>query len=158
MARGFDHSSQKDAVRFIRENIGRHKQFALGTVDSAGQPWVVCLNLAYDDKLNIIWKSEKSTEHSNHIQNNPTVSICIFSETDEVGDFGFYARAVAREITDEEELRQAIKIRFEDKGKLAPPIEEFIGNSKVRLYKAILSDLWLNDDVHEKIKIDLEKL
>lgn len=46
--------NQKEIRKFVLDNLDRHKQFALGTVDETGKPWAVCLNLAYDDKFNII--------------------------------------------------------------------------------------------------------
>lgn len=122
--------------QFVKDNIRQHKQFALATVDEKGSPWVVCLNLAYDEKFNVIWKSSKETEHSKHIAKNPNVSICVFSETEGVGDFGFYAKAVAYEVTNEAELNKFIDIRFTKAGKPAPNILELSGDSPMRLYYA----------------------
>lgn len=78
---------------FILSNLSRVKEFSLATVDQAGEPWVVAINLCYDNQLNIIWHSEKDTEHSKHIRDNPNVAICIYDDFADIGDFGFYAKA-----------------------------------------------------------------
>jgi uncharacterized protein YhbP (UPF0306 family) len=151
-------NNQEEIKKFITDNIGRHKQFALATVDEQGKPWAVCLNLAYDEKFNIIWKSLKTTEHSKHVSANPDVAICIFSETEGVGDFGLYLKAKAREVTDDEELRRLIDVRFTQKGKPAPDVSEFLGDSPARLYYAEVTEAWVNDDRHLKQVVDLEAL
>lgn len=144
--------------KFITDNIDRHKQFALATVDEQGKPWTVCLNLTHDDQFNIIWKSVKTTEHSRHIQAHPDVAICIFSETDGVGDFGLYMKARAREVTDVDEIKRLIDIRFTQKGKPTPDVAEFQGDAPARLYYAEVTEAWVNDDRHLKQPVDLDFL
>ena len=141
--------------QFVKDNLGRHKQFALATVDETGSPWVVCLNLAYDEKFNIIWKSSKETEHSRHITKNPYVSVCVFSETEDVGDFGFYAKAIAHEVTNDDELNKLIVARFTKANKPAPNISELSGDSPMRLYYAEIQEAWANDDRHLKVPINI---
>ncbi|HEY4496944.1 MAG TPA: pyridoxamine 5'-phosphate oxidase family protein [Candidatus Paceibacterota bacterium] len=154
----FNEKDQTDIANFILNNLPDHKQFALGTVDQSGHPWVVCLNLAYDNKINIIWKSSKDTEHSKHIRNNPNVSICIFSETKEKGDFGLYLKGVAHEVVDIFELETSLKVRYGQKGKEIPPMSEFLGDSSNRIYCAEIQEAWATDSRHIKPKIDLEIL
>lgn len=150
--------SQEEIREFIKANIGRHGEFALGTVDENGNPWVVCLNLSYDENFNIIWKSVNFTQHSKYIQTNPNVGICVFSRTTEVGDFGLYAKAVAHEVADEAELRHVIDVRFTQKGEPTPDVSKFTGDSPVRLYVAEIKEAWVNDDSHKKYQIDLNIL
>ncbi len=144
--------------QFVRDNLARHKQFALATVDETGKPWVVCLNLAYDEKFNFIWKSSKETEHSKHIAANPNVAICVFSETEEVGDFGFYTKALAHEVVDGEELVRLIDLRFTQAGKPTPELSEVSGDSLMRLYYAEIDEAWVNDNRHLKIAVNLDEL
>ena len=151
-------NNPKEVANFITENLGSHKQFALATVDRDGKPWTVCLNLTYDELGNIIWKSEKSTQHSNHILTNPEVAICIFSENEARGDFGLYCRAKAHEVTEISELNRLIKIRFALKGKPIPKVSDFLGESNSRIYYAEIYKMYFNDDKHIKTKVDLSKL
>lgn len=158
MKANYDADDQHSIAAFILDNMPAHKQFALGTIDDQGRPWVVCLNLTLDSELRFIWKSAIGTEHSKHLSAKPDVSICVFSEDNERGDFGFYARGRAHEITDAQELAHAIDVRFTQKGKPAPTTEELTGDSPARLYIAELDEAWVNDDRHVKTHVDLSVL
>ena len=136
-------------------NLSRVKEFSLATVDQAGEPWVVAINLCYDDQLNIIWHSKKDTQHSKHISNNPNVAICIYDDFTDIGDFGFYAKSQAYEVTDPDELRQLLKIRFESKNKPVPSADEYSGESPDRIYCAALTEAWINDQSKRKQAVDL---
>ena len=154
----YDENDQNSIANFINNNLARHTQFAIGTIDDNGKPWVVCVNLTVDQKFNFIWKSQKTSEHSKYILKRPAVSICVFSETEDIGDFGYYCQAVAHEVNDEEELKKLLDIRFKQKGKPVPPIEEFLGESNTSLYYAEVSDAWVNDSRHLKVSVDLKTL
>ncbi len=75
----FDQNDQASVSKFILENLARHELMAIATVDGQTLPWVVCVNLTYDNNLNIYWKSAISANHSQNIAGNQNVSICIFS-------------------------------------------------------------------------------
>lgn len=153
-----DLNNQRQIAEFIRDHVDEHKQFALATVDAGGNPWVVCLNLTYNEKFNIIWKSQKNTVHSGHVKYNPNVAICIFSENDPRGDFGLYINAKAREVTDEEELKRLLDIRFDRKGKPVPPVMDFLGDGTSGIYYAEIEDMFFNDSRHLKTKVDVNIL
>ena len=146
MKDNFNLSDQKEIADFILKNLPRHKHFCLGTADEQNQPWVVCLNLTIDDELNIIWQSKRNTEHSRHIRTNPHVSICIFSQTEDVGDFGFYTKGIAQEVTDEKMLDRCLHFRYEKKGKAMPQASEFVGDSEYKIYMARITEAWVTDN------------
>ncbi len=152
----FDENDQQSIAQFVWRELARHKQLSLATVDEQGNPWNVCVNLSYEDDLNIFWKSLTATEHSKHIAVNPNVAICIFSENAEVGDYGLYLSCKAREAVTDEEISYVIKHRYE--GKKTPPIDDFKGASPARLYIAEAVEVWVNDDRHTKTKVDLTVL
>lgn len=154
----FDSTDPASAIRFVRENLPRHKQFALATITATGTPWVVCVNLTTDKALNFIWKSQADALHSQNIQVNEAVSICVFSETEGVGDFGLYCSAVAHEVTDPQELTTLLELRHATKGKPVPPLTEFSGDASARIYYAKVTEAWVNDDRHLKTAIDLDLL
>lgn len=143
---------------FVKNNLARHKLFTLGTSDTEGNPWVVCLNLSYDNNLNIIWKSDKSTVHSKNLSQNPNASICIFSDESGIGDFGFYSKAIAHEVVDEKELADCLNVRFRQKGKDVPSAKDFLGDSNFRIYVAEIKEAWVTDQSHTKNKLDLDNL
>ncbi len=155
---GFDLNNQKSIANFIIQNLPRHQLMALATVDTSNIPWVVCVGLSHDSQMNIIWKSDRKSEHSKNISRNPEVSICIFSHEKEIGDFGFYIKAIAHEITDEEELISALKARYAKKGIPSPPHTDFLGNSSSRIYSAQIREAWVTDDRHLKISVNLDDL
>jgi uncharacterized protein YhbP (UPF0306 family) len=150
--------TQAEIKQFIVDNLDRHTLFALATIDEQGNPWVVCASLAYDEQFNVIWKSLKNTEHSKHIRARPAVSICIFSDTEAVGNFGLYMKARAREVTDPDELRRLLVVRAARQGKLALAASEFLGDSLARLYYAEATEAWVNSDSHTKQVVDLATL
>lgn len=152
----YDENNQESIARFILDNLPRHEHFALATTGDDAKPWVVCVNLAFDAEINFIWRSLTATEHSKNVNARPDVSICVFSKTEGVGDFGFYCKAVAREVNDEEELKRLLAVRY--RGREAPPTSEFLGDSPGRLYCAKVSEAWINDDRHIKSPVDLNIL
>ncbi|HTE21429.1 MAG TPA: pyridoxamine 5'-phosphate oxidase family protein [Candidatus Limnocylindria bacterium] len=150
--------NQQEISQFIIDNLGRHKLFTLGTIDGQGNPWVVCLALAYDNQLNIIWQSLKNTEHSKHVRTHPDVAICICSDTPEVGDFGLYLKARAREVSDATELKRLLYVRFAAKASGTPDVSNYRGDAAARLYCAEVTKAWINDESHTKRAVDLNLL
>lgn len=141
--------------KFILDNLPRIKEFSLATADQDDNPWVVAINLCFDKELGIIWHSRKDTEHSKHIKQNPNVAICAYDDFADIGDFGFYAKAQAHEVTDKDELKRLLKLRFDAKNKPTPSVEEYSGESPNRIYYAALTDAWLNDQSKRKQVVDL---
>lgn len=154
----FNPGDQLSIARFVLEHLPRHKQFTLATTDAHNWPWAVCLNLLIDNHMNVIWQSRHDTEHSRHVRAKAEVAICIASETEPLGDFGFSARALAYEVTDKSELAQLLQLRARQKNQPPPPLDDYIDPAPYRIYKAILQEAWINDDRHIKTRIDLQVL
>lgn len=154
----FDETNQESIAQFVISQLQHHILFALGTINSEGHPWVVCLNLYFDPQGKIYWKSQRSTEHSKNIQRNPHVSVCVFSRTEERGDFGFYSYALAHEVDEEAELQKYFDLRYTKKGEEAPDSSAFLGESANRVYCAELTEAWVNDERHIKQLVDLDTL
>lgn len=152
----FDATDQADAARFLTRNLPRHGLFALATVCEDGQPWNVCLNLTWDHGLGIIWKSRADSLHSRNVRRDGRVGICVFSSLIGEGDFALYMTAEAREVTDPDELRALLHLRYTVKSQTPPELGAFLGSSPDRLYLARPSDAYLSDDRHAKLKLDLE--
>lgn len=62
-----------DVEKVVRENIDKSVHLSLGTV-SNGKPWVCELHFAYDENLNLYFRSLASTRHSQEITQNPNVA------------------------------------------------------------------------------------
>jgi hypothetical protein len=154
----YDENDQQSVAKFVLDNLPRHKQFALSTVDTDGDPWVVCVNLSFDDSVNFIWLSQKNTEHSKNIITRSKVAICVFSEIEGVGEFGYYCLASAHEVKDEVELGKLLEIRFGQKGRPVPSLDSFLSSSPVRIYYGEVHAAWVNDDRHLKMPVNLDLL
>lgn len=154
----YDPADSATLIAFVLKSLPEHKQFVLATTDDQGRPWAICLSLGYDRDINIIWQSMKNTEHSKHIAERPAVAVCIASENQARGDFGFYANATAKEVSDETEVRRLLAILDGQKGKPLSPAGNYLGNAPLRLYIAKLDAAWINDDSHVKMPVDLAAL
>lgn len=152
----YDESNKEQVAEFVLEQIRHHILFTLATVDNDNRPWVVCLGLTVDDNVDIIWKSSAIAEHSKHIRGNPYVSLCIFSHSKDEGDFGFYAKAAAREITDPTEIIKYAHYRYARQGKPVPTADELLTDVGDRLYVARIQEAWVNDSRHVKTPVDVE--
>ena len=152
----YNENDQTTITDFILQNLPSHKMLALATVGADGKPWAVCVHTAFDMHVGFIWRSQVSAEHSKNIQARPDVSICAFSNSPKIGDFGFYCNAVAKEVGDEAELTKLLAIFYQ--GREVPKVSEFTGDSLARLYYALPTEAWVTDDRHKKTAVDLEVL
>ena len=59
--------------KVVRELIDKTVHLSLATVDN-NAPWVCEVHFAYDDTLNLYFRSLKSRRHSQEIANNPNVA------------------------------------------------------------------------------------
>lgn len=62
-----------DVEAKVREYIDKTVHMSLATVRD-NKPWVCEVHFAYDDQLNIYWRSLKSRRHSQEIADNPSVA------------------------------------------------------------------------------------
>jgi len=62
-----------DIEKVIRENIAKTYHLSLGTSQN-NQPWVSEVHFAYDDDLNLYFRSLTSRRHSQEIAANPNVA------------------------------------------------------------------------------------
>jgi len=62
-----------DIERLVRENIDKSIHMSLATVRD-NIPWVCEVHFAYDDDLNLYWRSLKDRRHSLEIADNPNVA------------------------------------------------------------------------------------
>lgn len=62
-----------DVEKIVRENIGATVHLSLAT-SSENKPWVCEVHFAYDDDLNLYFRSKESRRHSQEIAANPFVA------------------------------------------------------------------------------------
>jgi len=99
-----------DIEKVILDNIDATVHMSLATVVD-NQPWVSELHFAYDDKLNLYFRSLKSRRHSLEIELNPNVAGNIVRQhaLDEV-PLGLYFEGTARLISAGAEQNLAFRL------------------------------------------------
>ncbi|MBP7760508.1 hypothetical protein KA093_01795 [Candidatus Saccharibacteria bacterium] len=163
-----DLSDPTAVVGHVVRYIDEHKQLFLATVDDFKRPWIVSLNWRHDENFNFYWKSKVSSLHSSYLRHNPESAICLSSETPEYGEFGLYCTGQARELVSRKEIEQALLVRYSDGTSRtrvsdgdqvrANPIADFMGDSPSRMYLFETDAMWLNENQHRKVEVDLDLL
>ena len=136
-----------DRVARAKEIISQIKYVVIATASKDAQPWNTPVTAAFDETYNFYWTSMANTQHSKNIRENANVYIVIFDSTVPQNEGGaVYVKAVARELTDPAEITSASKILYARKQKPPRGVEEFVGDSPKRLYKAAPEQTWVNLD------------
>lgn len=144
-----------DKVKEITDKI---VYATLATVDENGQPWNSPVWSIHDEKYTYYWYSWQENQHSKNIRANGKVFIVIYDSTAPEGTGeGVYFQAKAEEVNDVKEVTELMQKRSEFKSG-AQTINDFIGNSPRRWYKAVPEKIWLNDgDKINGIFVDVRK-
>jgi predicted pyridoxine 5'-phosphate oxidase superfamily flavin-nucleotide-binding protein len=109
----------------------RQKHFVLAVIDEDGSPWAVPLAVKRWEGRVIEWRSALSTVHSQAIEREPRVSMCVFAK-EEDRQIGFYAKGTAR-------------------------MSEDTGDGYAN-YTVTIDHAWLNDETFVKREFDLSQL
>jgi general stress protein 26 len=135
-----------DRVARVKEIIRQTPIITLATVSLGGEPRSTPVTAAFDEELNCYWTSFSDTRHSENIRENPSVFISLFDLTSNpIQDAsGVYIKARASELTDPDEISKAVRYVYERKNKELRDIEEFTGQNRKRLYKAIREQCWVS--------------
>lgn len=93
-----------DVEKLVREYIDKMVHMSLGTCKD-GRPWVCEVHFAYDDALNLYFRSLKSRRHSQEIAGNPRVAGNIVRQH-ELGELpvGVYFEGTAEMLAAEDRL------------------------------------------------------
>lgn len=160
---------EETARKIIESNL----YMVVSTANEAGKPWVSPVFFAYDEAYNLYWVSYTEAEHSKNIRNRKEVAIVIFDSAAPEGQGqGVYFDAEAHELTNPEEIEQAMEVLSarvtKDEFKVKS-IAEVTENGVWRIYAArpkevfILGDSYIKNQFVDKrirvrIGVDLEKL
>lgn len=103
-----------DVEKIVREYIDATLHLSLATVSGA-KPWVCEVHFAYDQNLNLYFRSKAGRRHSQEIAANPNVAGNIVRQhgIDEA-PHGLYFEGTAEQVTDESkyhELYEYFKLR-----------------------------------------------
>ena len=132
------------------------------------QPWNSPVCSTFDHDYNFYWVSDRHSQHSKNIRENPHIFLAIYNSTIPEGagaGRGVYIQAQARELSDCEEIAHAHQLlaRRVEKTPCAP--ENFLDDMPRRIYQAVPERAWVNGNgdrngrfIDIRIEIDLALL
>jgi len=129
-----------------KEIIAQNIYLTMATSDGAGNPWVSPVYCAHDEHYNFYWTSTPVAQHSKNLkENGGKISFVIFdSSVHEGTGEGVYFEGVARELSDKKEVEVASQHCYSRKNKPPKSVDNFLGASPRRMYKATPSRIWMN--------------
>lgn len=132
------------------------------------RPWNSPVYSAFDPGYNFYWISDRHSQHSKNIRENPHVFLVIYNSTIPEGagiGRGVYIQAQARELSDPGEIAHAHQLLASRVGKTSRTPDHFLGNMPRRIYQATPERAWVNDDgernghsIDIRVEIDLTLL
>lgn len=122
--------------KIVREYIDKTVHMSLATV-SGNKPWVCEVHFAYDDQLNLYWRSSPTRRHSIEVEKNPNVAGNIVAQYDlETGCGGaIYFEGTAERITNRDELERIFPAFQKCLNKTDEIIEEGLSENGNKVYK-----------------------
>lgn len=134
-----------DIERIIRDYLPNVIHMSLGTCADS-RPWVCEVHFAYDEDLNIYFRSKPSRRHSQEIVANPHVAGNIVEQhgnNDEPRGVYFEGRAELLQNVDENHPAYiSTKDRFDKDAKI---IEDSLHDDGRKFYKITVNDFYLFD-------------
>jgi len=133
----------KKAAEIIKKII----YITLATVTKDGQPWNSPLFSMYDKELNFYWSSDWKSVHSGNIRANNKVFCVIYDSTMKEGTGeGVYFAGKSYELTDEDDILNALRIMDKRVGKAkVRNAKTYLGKNPLRLNRVVPEKLWMND-------------
>lgn len=129
-----------DVEKIIREYIDKSLHMSLATV-SGDRPWVCEVHFAYDEDLNLYWRSKTSRRHSQEIAENPLVSGNIVRQHSiEEYPHAIYFEGTAEMLEDEEVIRKVFPLFQARLGADASIIEEALTADGHKVYKVTVEN------------------
>ena len=131
-------SSNNEKARAI---IRANRYMSLAT-SAGGETWIAPVAYAYDEQFSLFWYSEKTAQHSRHIEINASVAVAIFNSqasSDEVDGLQIAGRA--SEVAPGE-LPVIVELYFRQsftdeatRARWSKPAECFMGEAPQRFYR-----------------------
>lgn len=132
-----------DVEQIIREYIDKTIYMSLATV-SDGRPWVCEVHFAYDEDLNIYWRSLKTRRHSQEIAQSPYVAGNIVKqhELDEY-PHAIYFEGTAKLVDDESKYQELYELFKKRQNVDANIIDDAKQEDGHKFYKVTVEDWYV---------------
>jgi uncharacterized protein YhbP (UPF0306 family) len=130
-----------DVEKIVREYLTKTVHMSLATVKE-NKPWVCEVHFAYDDELNLYWRSSPDRRHSKELENNPNVAGNIVATFDlETGCGGaIYFEGTARRLESEDEIRATFPAFQKHLGKEEDIIDDALSGKGNSFYKVTVKN------------------
>lgn len=137
------HAARADAI------LERIVYATLATVSDAGEPWNAPVYCAMDRRRHFYWGSPADATHSRNIRANGRGAIVVYDSTVMPGTGeGVYMSATCHELHDPDDVRAAFALIKGRRGAVSYwLLEEFLHDGPIRMYEAIPTGIWINDEV-----------
>ena len=134
-----------DLAAHARAIIDAILYLTLGTADSDGHPWTSPVYFAPAGDREFYWVSGTDASHSRHLAERPQVSMVVFDST--VAPYhgrAVYAVGEAGEVSGGD-LDRGLRLYPRSDGRGATPVtrEDVTAPSPYRLYRALVSEMWV---------------
>ncbi|MGW8564842.1 pyridoxamine 5'-phosphate oxidase family protein [Isoptericola sp. NPDC055881] len=160
MARTDDTGPQDDAT-LARRVLDDGRYLVLASADVDGRPWPTPVWYAREGR-ELVWVSRATTRHSANLGSRPTVGLVVFETPVPVDGRtrAVYAEATAGEVPAAERARclAVFDRRSRAEGLGSWPVERVVAPSDMRLYRAVVSRLFVLEperDVRREVEVEL---
>jgi hypothetical protein len=134
-----------DVEKMIRDYLPQVIHMSLGTCTD-GKPWVCEVHYAYDDDLNLYWRSMTSRRHSQDIVANPNVAgNIVVQHAPGEKPRGVYFEGTAELLDGVDENSPIYQLFVEQQGCGPKIIEDAQREDGPHFYKATISDWYVFD-------------
>jgi nitroimidazol reductase NimA-like FMN-containing flavoprotein (pyridoxamine 5'-phosphate oxidase superfamily) len=135
-----------DDIARVQSILQANEHMVLATTDKHGKPWVTPVSYTFDTEHCLYWVSSKDARHSFNIRAQREVAIVIYM-TQPTTD-ALYIEAIAEELVEDKEVRQAIEVRDTrlqpDKYRIKT-VDDVIGQAAWRIYKATPKTMYFRE-------------
>jgi uncharacterized protein YhbP (UPF0306 family) len=136
---------QENIETIIREYLPQVVHMSLGTCAN-NKPWVCEVHFAYDDDLNLYWRSLPNTRHSQEIATNPQVAgNIVMPHVLGVAPRGVYFEGTAELLKDVGENHPAYTAYSKRLNRGPEILEQAKDPADIQFYKVVVSDFYLFD-------------
>ncbi|MGY3126545.1 hypothetical protein ACVWW9_000044 [Agrococcus sp. UYP33] len=139
-----------------RRILDANAYLTLATADADGRPWATPVWFADRDGREFVWVSRTGRRHSHNIGVRPEVALAVFDSTTPVGDAtAVFADAVAGIVPDDElpDALATFNAKTVASGRLAWEPQRVTGESALRLYRAVATEVWIIDEDEQRVPV-----
>jgi nitroimidazol reductase NimA-like FMN-containing flavoprotein (pyridoxamine 5'-phosphate oxidase superfamily) len=143
-----------DELRVVaRSIIDSNRYMTLATADEHGSPWASPVWYAPVDYREFLWVSSPEARHSRNLATRPELAVVIFDSHHAGGWKALYMSAVAKQLTDVDDVIQTYSRHGEAQGLREWTRDDVLPPARHRLYRAKASEHFVLDPHDQRIPV-----